>query len=75
MTESSITAYRSGSDYALEAPREGAEQVRIALSPGVRVSRSGGGEILLYRGHSPYGRRLPDALRQGWCRVLSEAQE
>ena len=75
MTESSVTAYRNGCDYTLDSPGDGAEHVRIALEHGVRISRSGAGEILLYRGHSPYGRRLADALSQGWCRVLKEAEE
>jgi hypothetical protein len=72
MTESSVTAYRCGSDYCLDCPGEGVERVRILLEPGVRISRSGGGEVLLYLGQSPYGRRLADALRQGWCKVVSD---
>ena len=56
----------------MESPGGDAEMVRIELAEGVRLSRSAGGEVLLYRDSTPYGRRLADGLRAGWCTVVSD---
>jgi hypothetical protein len=60
--------------YHLEQPPEGAEPLDIQLADGVRVSRSGTGELLLYSGDGPYGKRLDDALASGWCNIAGEAE-
>lgn len=65
-----------GTYYTFDPPKYGPDYtveisaVRVLLGEGYRVAISGPGEVLVYRGHASYGKRLMDAITAGWVRVL-----
>ena len=67
-----IAAYRIGDTWVFEQPPGTiASPVQVELVPGVKLARSGKGQLLLYKEHVPYGQPLAGALALGWAHVVA----
>lgn len=64
-----LTAYRLGDSFSLDAPASDAEPVTFLMEDDVEVRANQTGRRLVYRRGYPYGTTLGGALRLGWCRL------